>query len=86
MSHASHAAPPSFWLRLEWRLLVRIEGWIFSHHRRGMVLSRLATVLDRIYERQKHLPIETVAQQTCRQGRRGHRARMEFAGRSIEYL
>ena len=54
MSHACHAAPPPFWLRLEWRMLVRIERWVFSHHRRGPVLKQFVTMLDHIYDRQKH--------------------------------
>ena len=55
MSHTYRATPPSFWLRLEWYIMVRIEGWVFSHRHRGLILRQIVAFLDRAYrDRQKH--------------------------------
>jgi hypothetical protein len=70
MSHTYRATPPSFWLRLEWFIMVRIEGWVFSHRRRGLILRQIVALLDRAYSnRQKHV---TVKKSCCSHWRHQH--------------
>lgn len=56
MSHMCNSPQPCLWLRLEWRLLERLESWAFSHRRRGWLLKQIVAWLDRTYSRQKHTP------------------------------